>query len=226
MFTSFIRRVQLSTLEEVKNFSEQVYGTRSEQRKVYYQNNGQIAFVDENGFYFVTPYRCEINSILVDNGYKEYGIFVPNSNGEQTTDRYTWLRAMANRQNWAVTHEEAYQVAQAKGLKEVKFHCNPKHYQYKEVGTYLNDEKWIYNPMVSMYLSNYSKDYIGTYILVDPTIILVCDEYGRTFKVTVHTQHAYNSIVNDLIEAGYMENHHPEYFVQKAPPAETDTETE
>lgn len=215
MFTTPIRRVELSTLEEVKNFSEQVYGRRTDQRKVYYQNNGQIAFVDEMGFYYVTPYRTEIHSILGSSGYKEYGIFVPNSNGEHTSARYVWLRQMADRENWALTHEEAHEIATKKGLKEVTLPGSYKQYQYKEIKEYCNDEKWVYTPMVMMFLSNSSKDYIGTYIIVDSTIILACDEYGRTFKITAHTQHIFNSVVNALIDAGYKPNHQPEYFVHE-----------
>ncbi len=216
MFTTPIRRVELSTLEEVKNFSEQMYSQKSEQRKVFYQNNGQIAFVDEIGCYYVTPYRTEIHSILSSNGYKEYGIFVPNSNGEKTTERYTWLRQIAERENWARTHEEAHEIALEKGIGETKFHCKPKQYQYKEIRSYYTDANWTYSPMVMMYLGNNSSEYIGTYIIVDSTIILACDEYGRTFKITAHTQQVFNSIVNSLIEAGYKHNHHPEYFVQKS----------
>ena len=88
MFTPLIRRVELSGLEELKKFSELHYNGRSEQRKVFYQNNGQIGFVDEMGNYFVTPYRTEIHSILQSCGYKEYCIFVPNSNGEVPSARY------------------------------------------------------------------------------------------------------------------------------------------
>lgn len=216
MFTPFVRRVELSSLEEVKNFSEQQYNRRSEERKVFYQNNGQIAFVDEIGNYFVTPYRTEIHSILRSCGYKEYSIFVPNSNGEVPSARYAWLRQLAERENWAVTHEEAYAYSQKKGIREVSIKCNPKHYQFKEIDDYgINDGKWIYHPMIMMYLCNSSKESIGTYIQVDDNIILACDEYGRTFKITAHTQHAYNSIVNAMIEAGYKPNHTPEAFVSK-----------
>ena len=214
MFTSLIRRVELSTLADVKNFSEQQWNRKSEERKVFYQNNGQIAFIDEMGNYFVTPYRTEIQSILRSNGYKEYSIFVPNSNGEATSARYDWLRKLAERENWALTHEEAYAYSQEKGICEVSIKCNPKHYQYKEVDEYsIHDEKWFYRPMVMMYLANSSRESISTYIQVDDKIILVCDEYGRTFKVTAHTQHAYNSIVNAMLEAGFKPNHTPEAFV-------------
>lgn len=215
MFTPNIRKVALTTMEDLIKFSERDYRYTSNQRKVYCQNNGQIAFVDETGSYYVTPYRTEIHSILRNNGYTEGGLFVPNSSGEKTSERYAWLRAMANRQNWATTQEEAHKVATDKGLKKVKFECNPKHYNYREVETYLEDGSWIFTPMVSMYMSNSSEEYVGTYILVDKYTILVCDEYGRTFKLGVHTQHAYYSIVNALIDAGYTENHHPEYFVRK-----------
>ena len=118
MFNAPIRHTRLNTLEEVLKFSFQTDSRANPLTKC--QNNGQIAFADKYGNVYVTPYRTEIHSILVESGYKEGSFFVPFSNGEQRPDAYQWLEKIAEEENWAKTYEEAFQVASDKGIQPVK----------------------------------------------------------------------------------------------------------
>ena len=52
----------------------------------YWQNNGKVAFIDETGTVYVSPYSHEITDLLEDAGYKEHAIAVPLSNQEDIKD--------------------------------------------------------------------------------------------------------------------------------------------
>ncbi len=52
----------------------------------YWQNNGIVVFVDENGKQYVTPFCFQIKQMLRDAGYLEKPLNVPLSNGEQIVD--------------------------------------------------------------------------------------------------------------------------------------------
>lgn len=174
------------------------------------QNNGQIAFADKFGMVRVTPYRSEIDFILEEEGYREGSVFVPFSNGEEVPVAYAWLRQIADEENRAETHEKAFLKASERGIKPV---CIKQKVQVKEVEGWYEDEESNarYEPMTMMYLLNRTEENIATYIIVDEKILLICDEYGRTFLVKVKT--VVNDIVNSLIEAGYTRTAHPERYV-------------
>lgn len=221
MFTTPIRSTKLTTLEEVMTVSEYVIDPkRTYHVKVFCQDNGQIAFTNEHGNICVTPYRTEIRKILLENNYTEDTVSVPFSNRyEQVPPRYIWLKKMAEQENWSQTYEEAFDIAQKKGIKSVSLEFGSKQLRYREINSFYPDQSNFkgYHPMITLYLLNRSADNIGTYILVDDQVILVCDEYGRTFQITAHQKATFNSVVNTLIEAGYKHNVHPETFVTDLP---------
>lgn len=216
MFTIPIRWIEIHNLTTLKEFSERIDGLSTQKRQVFCQNNGQIVYIDENGFSFVTPYRTEIHELLRSNGYKEdSSLSVPYSNSSKFTARYQWLKKMADHENWAKTHDSAHKVAESKGIQPIEFKCNPKHYKYREITHYYEDGAFAYTPMVMPYLFNDTDKNIGTFILVNTSVILVCDEYGRTFLITTHTQSTFNYIANALLSAKYSFNSHPESFVSE-----------
>lgn len=215
MFTKPIKWTRLNSMEELLKFSYLTNQT-VKQKLVFDQNNGQIAFSDEYGSIWVTPYRTEICDILVDANYEADSIPVPFSNGEEVPDAYYWLEQIADRENWAETHERALKFSEEKGIKPVEFGPMAHQMRIKEITTdfYQNDENSTrYNQMASKYLFGNSQSNIGTYIIIDDKSILVCDEYGRTYLITVKA--TINDIVNTLIDAGYTHTAHPEYYVQK-----------
>lgn len=219
MLTTPIRHTRLNTLEEVKNFSFRTVSNATPLTK--WQNNGHIAFADEYGTtVYVTPYRTEIHSILEEAGYKEECIFVPFSNGEERPEAYQWLEKIAEEERWAYTHAEAFKVATEKGIKPVKL-SKKLQVQVKEISYYDDKENHtIYKELVSKYLFNNSKDNIGTYIVLDEKQLVVCDEYGRTFLLKAKT--VINDIVNALIEAGYTRTIHPEWYIYRYEPVESE----
>lgn len=77
MFMEPIRHTKLKDMNDVDMFS---FMTDNQTTPlVTCQNNGQIAYSDEHGTIYVTPYRSEIPSILKDAGYKEKEFKVPFS---------------------------------------------------------------------------------------------------------------------------------------------------
>lgn len=212
MFTQPIKYTRLTSMEEVMNFSFRTDSRATPLTRC--QNNGQIAFADQYGNVYVTPYRTEIHHILAEAGYKEGSIFVPFSNGEKRPDAYQWLAKIAEEENWAKTYEEAFQVASGKGIQPVKVSGK---YQIKEISYYDDtDTHTIYQALTMKFLMNQSRDNIGTYILVDEKTIVICDEYGRTFLLKAKT--VVNDLVNSLIDAGYSRTVHPEWYIRKYQP--------
>ena len=214
MFTTPIRHTRLNTMEEVMNFSFRTEFRSTAMTK--WQNNGQIAFADENGNVYVTPFRPEIDSILEQAGYRMGSMFVPFSNSEPRPDEYQWLVKIAEEENWAATYEEAFKVAYEKGVKPVKEIGNYQ-IKIKEVIFYEDTETHTkYSALTMKYLLNDTQKNVGTYIRVDEKTIVICDEYGRTFLVKAKT--VANDLVNDLIGAGYTRTVHPERYVRKYEP--------
>ena len=214
MFTQPIKHTRLTSLEEVLNFS---YRTDFHAAPlIKWQNNGQIAFTDQYGNVYVTPYRTEIHSILQNSGYQDGFLYVPFSNGGKRPYEYQWLAKIAEEECWAATHEEAFSVASEKSIQPVN--VNGK-YQIREISHYYDDTDThtAYLPLTMKFLMNESKDNIGTYILVDEKTVVICDEYGRTFLLKAKT--VVNDLINALIDAKYTRTIHPErYIIRKSEP--------
>lgn len=210
MINTPIKHVRLNSMEELLKFSYETGTISSNKREMTY-NNGQIAFADERGHVYVTPYRPEIFEILLENGFQESKtLFVPFSNGEECPDQYKWLRKIAKEEAWAYTNEKAAEKSASKGIKAVKIQ---KNLQIKEISPYngYNDTHTWYYSLVKPYLQNSSEDNIGTYIVVDEKTLVACDEYGRTFLIKAKT--VINDIVNALIAAGYTRTPNPEKYI-------------
>ncbi len=223
MFTTPIKRTPLTTLEEVQKYSYLMNDISSD-TMTFCQNNGQIAFVDYQGHIYVTPYREEIPKILTRSGFEIGSIYVPFSNRGDIPVSYEWLKKIALTENWAATHERAYEIASERGIKTVdlsfieKIHiCEFFRYEDKENGM-------IYHSMANLWLFNGEENNIGTYIIIDNKTVIVCDEYGRTFLIKVKS--VINYIVNTLIDAGYRHNATPERYVSFYKPEEEPLEPE
>ncbi len=217
MFNTPIQHKPLTSMKEVTRFSYRT-GSYSEEKRIATQNNGHIAFSDEIGRIFVTPYRPEIWDILRKDGYTEKcTLSVPYSNGGEVIPvTYKWLVKIAEEENWASTYEEAAQVAKKKGIQPVK--KVSKEYSVKEISSpyYDTETHTGYTPMTMKYLLNSSKENVGTYVLVNEHTLVVCDEYGRTFLLK--TKGVVNDMVNSLINAGYTRTLHPEYYISEYKP--------
>lgn len=213
MFTNPIRHTRLNSMEEVMNFS---FCTHSRAKPLTRcQKNGQIAFANQYGIVYVTPYRPEIHGILKESGYTEESISVPFSNGENRPDAYQWLEKIAEEENWALTYEKAFKISALKGIQPVEKVSGK--YHIHEISYYDDTEAHtIYSALIMKFLMNLSEYNIGTYIIVDEKTLVVCDEYGRTFLLKAKT--VINDLVNTLIDAGYTRTVHPELYVRKYEP--------
>lgn len=217
MFSEPIKYVRLKSMEELEKFSMECWDQKATPM-TFCMNNGQIAYADEAGGVRVTPYRPEIHGILKENGYHEATFFVPFSNGEKRPDRYEWLAKMADEECWAETFEQAFRVSVRKNvlpllpdnLKSITFK------QIRDITAKPFDDKRNHRYFIGMvmkHLGNQTEDNVGTYIVVDSHNVMVCDEYGRTFILTV--KGIVNDLVNSLIAYGYKRTVHPEYCIRK-----------
>ncbi len=65
----------------------------------YGYNNGTYSFINEEGLFFVAPYRNVVKEALMGAGYYDSHLYVPLSNQEDIVDneyllaKYNWLRA-------------------------------------------------------------------------------------------------------------------------------------
>lgn len=209
MFTRPIKHTRIKTMEELLNFSvkTQYY---SGQKRTFGLLSEQFAFSDDSMCLYVTPYRSEIAEILLNAGYKSDNIMFPGTDISEGS-AYDWLRGIADDEKWAETYEIAYNLSLEKGIKPVTL--DTQKLQIKEILYYYNDDATHrkYERMVTQFLTDDTKKNIATYILVDEKIVLICDEYGRTFLVKAKT--VINDVINALIDAGYTRTTHPEKYV-------------
>ena len=59
---------------------------KPEMEKKFGWNNGKVAFVTEDGYYYVTPFCFDVAEKLREIGYEEAGLYVPFSNGDIPQD--------------------------------------------------------------------------------------------------------------------------------------------
>lgn len=209
MFDIPIKHNRLHSMDELLNVSYKT--SESFLPFTTCKNNGQIAFTDQFGTVWVTPYRSEISEILEDNGYTDKSFSVPYSNREKRPESYIELVDMANKENWAETLEEAHNIALEKCISPITL---PQEVKIKQIDFYYEDpsNNTAYSSMVSMFLSSHSIDNIGTFIVVNEKTLLLCDDYGRTFLLKSNT--SIDSIVDMLLKASYTPNTRSNLYVQ------------
>lgn len=205
-------------MEEIANFS--ILTDRYAYPFSKWQENGRIAFSDQYGKVYLTPYRTEIPHILQAEGYRDECISIPSLSNSQQEYAYQWLTKIADQQNWSMTYQKAFQIASKKGIKNVKVTGK---YHVKEIVSCYEDreEHLLYSPLTTQFLLDSSEENIATYILIDEKTLMVCDEYGRTFLLKA--KNVVNELVNELIDAGYTHTIHPERYIR---PYEPDVEAE
>ena len=88
-------------------------------RKRYYVNNGVLAFVTENGDYYVTPYWREVAEELEKLGYSNAGMYVPFSNWDKpnnVTLAKAWEELCADAKKESAKAEKTENIVKGKGL--------------------------------------------------------------------------------------------------------------
>lgn len=221
MFSTPIKHVRLKSLEELKAFSFRKFGEEAEP-KTFCSNNGQTAYTDESGYVYVTPSRTGVLDILLDAGYREGSIFVPFSNGEERPYHYKWLARIADEENWCETFSLAKYVADNKGVKPVDTN-GISFRQIRDItehGFFDKENDCIYSRMAIKFLLNGTAENVGTYIVISSNTVMVCDEYGRTYLLTI--KGTINELVNRMIEAGYTRCIRPDLFVRESSKPKTE----
>lgn len=212
MFSKPIKYVRLKSLEEVKAFSYKKNKTgRPCNRKTFDTRNGNIVFIDEFESLYVTPYRSEIIGILERAGYYQRDLDVEFSYDEKRTARYQWLERIAEEERWARTFEEAYRVSRRKGIKPVDTRgINLEKICDITLESFDDKEK---KQIFSRMSEQFKNENVGTYIIIDKNKLMVCDEYGRTYLLTI--KGPINDMVNRLIKSGYKRTAHPEWYIKE-----------
>ncbi len=222
MFRKPIRHVPLRTMEEVKACSYELGESSSDDRGSYtYQSlenhSTAIIYCDECNQLFITPFRRDIEQILIDQKYRNVHdrfykmLFYPNN---IIPAEYQWLEWIAKEENWALTYEEAFRFSQEKDIKPVTILepiCRLNQIIEAPLVNEIPGKIETCRPMISLLFETGTLENVGTYIHLSSRSLLVCDEYGRTFYIAVNG--VINDIENLLISSGYTRTKHPERYV-------------
>lgn len=108
--------------------SQHVLEGDPEYARTFGWNNGKVAFITEDGSYYVTPYCFEVAEALRKEGYQDTGLYVPFSNGDIPSDKAlaeTWqtlceeARKKHDEEEQEARKERIRKMAEEKGLKEL-----------------------------------------------------------------------------------------------------------
>lgn len=108
--------------------SQHVLEGNPEYARKFGWNNGKVAFITEDGSYYVTPYCFEVAEALRSEGYEDVGLYVPFSNGDVPSDKTlaaTWqtlceeARKKHDAEEQEARKERIRKMAEEKGLKDL-----------------------------------------------------------------------------------------------------------
>lgn len=188
-------------------YSTEPLSANPEYAKKYGWNNGTVAFITENGEYYVTPFCVEVRDYLDSIGYRDVGLYVPFSNGDIPADKDAALV-------WEALRNKAREVYEEKRIEE-----------HKEKMRKLSEEKRIQplpqqvyelclnipeNGLMTSWMGSEPSltsavrewdvpDHMGTYCQNNGKVVFVNDE-GKTFVTP------YCSEIREVLEAaGYKQ---------------------
>lgn len=174
--------------------------------KAFSQNNGTIAFIDEEGTNYVIPAVNSFRDILKKAGYILDNFFVPFSNWDYP--KYyegTWknLIKLCDKFNWEETREQAKEIAKSRNVQPLPKEILSKAKEIPASGIRVKllhfDETIIYPNITSHFIDTDCTKLIGTYYYNNGTFVIQSDE-GKTYTV----KH-FDGILDMLKEAGYVE---------------------
>jgi hypothetical protein len=188
-------------------YSDSPITASPEYARKYGWNNGTVAFITENGEYYVTPFCFEVRDYLEELGYKDIGLYVPFSNGDIPADKDAALVWEALRNKARKVHEEKRieeHKEKMKSLAEEKS-IQPLPEQLYELCLNIPESglmtSWMgQNPTSTFPVSDWEvPKHMGTYCQNNGKVVFVNDE-GKTFVTP------YCSEVRDILDAaGYRQ---------------------
>lgn len=211
-----IKHSKLETVEDIRSFS--CMTNKFSKTRTYYNTKERIIWVDYDQIVRVTPYRPEIIERFENTLFTRDPALLNFQSECDNFTRYSWLKQIAEEENWNYTYEIAHIIAGQKGLKGISL---PERIQIREISpsSYFydgNDTSLYFSPMVKMFVSEGSGTNIGTFIIINNKTLLMCDNYGRTFLIKV--KDCINDVVNSLLMSHYTRNSTPENFVSTSKP--------
>lgn len=173
--------------------------------KAFSQNNGTIAFIDEEGTNYVIPAVNGFRDILTKAGYILDNFFVPFSNWDYPKHlEGTWknLVKLCDKFNWEETREKAKEIAKSHNVKMLPKEIASKAKEIPVSGIkvkHLYYESTIFPNITSHFIDTNCAELIGSYYYNNGTFVIQSDE-GKTYTV----KH-FDGILDMLKEAGYVE---------------------
>lgn len=173
----------------------------------YCQCNGRIAFVDDRGHTYVTPFRHEIRNILKKAGYKESEFHVPLANEEELVDLYCkeeWERlCLAEKKTTKVRIaqekvERIKDISMKKGLYSLPPELYRLTFEIPDTGVETIGYGKEHETLLPVDDFNLESK-IGTYCQNAGRVVFV-DNQGRTFVTPFCSE-----ITHSLQRAGYKE---------------------
>lgn len=204
MFDEPVRYTPLSSMEELISQSYKT-GQSSESKKAACLTGGNMIYVSETGDVYITPLRPEIPKILKENDYKPNDLLsdlaLSSLSYFLVPLEYENLLNIAKEQKRAKAYEDAFKIATRKGILPVQL-VDYQIETYKQFFSSYYDEEFVlyYQVLANETLSGYSVENIASFIVVNTTTMLICDEYARTFFLRTPLA---SSIESKLLEAGY-----------------------
>ena len=190
-------------ITEYSTRREESFISPFEKAMVYYSNNGVILFVDETLTNYVIPFVDGFIDMLATEGYKEFAMFVPFSNGEYPKEnKSVWhdIRETCKDLSWFIVREHAKDIARKRNVgplpeqillkaKEIPYYgVEVKHSYY---------ETTIEPNISSCFITDDAARLIGTYCTNNGTFVIQSND-GKTYTV----KH-FDGIYELLSNAGY-----------------------
>lgn len=208
MFTRPIQYTQLKSIDELTEFSLELPSIGTSNSMEWNENGGMMVFITKLGLRYLSPTRPETNDLMKKEGYwRNENLGVPLVRLAEDPDLFCkleWLQRDARAEWWAYTYQVAKKIADEKEIKEVVI---TEPVKVREIVCEYGE----YTSLVDKCLGNSTGNNVGTYIIINDKELIVCDEYGRTYLITV--KRVINDIVNMLIKAGYTKTTEPWRYV-------------
>jgi len=173
----------------------------------YFENNGIVTFVDNNGKTFVSPYHHEVKEILKESQYQENDMYVPLSNGEEIIDSNIdeqWKKICMDAREKSLARiaeerkERFNEIAEERSIGSLDEDVYRLSFQIPDEGI---ETIWFGEKHeVTMPLNEWELEHaIGTYCQNNNKLVFV-NEKGKTFVTPFASE-----IAATLRKAGYKE---------------------
>lgn len=175
-------------------------------------------FTDSTGKLYLTPYWEDCAEQFDQNGYETCSLLVNPQTQDalralRNTDEYKQLDLLAQQESWRRIHNQCLEDAQkrkvqsfdiAKPYSRIEATHAPVTFFIPEV---LPQRKVIFEGLVDFTPRQQNRDtsFAGTYLRYSAELLLICDEYGRSFALP-NVAEALDHLEPHLAYSGFSQN--------------------